>query len=48
MKGLMMSYPLTMDRILEHANRVYPEKRSTPGLPAGPCTSTPTRICTSG
>ena len=25
--GLMMDYQLTMDRILEHANRVYPHKR---------------------
>ncbi len=27
MHGLMMDYPLTMDRILEHANRIYPHKR---------------------
>jgi fatty-acyl-CoA synthase len=27
MQGLMMNYPLTLDRILEHANRVYPTKR---------------------
>ena len=26
MKGLMMDYPLTIDRILERANRVYPHK----------------------
>ena len=25
--GQMMDYPLTMDRILEHANRLYPHKR---------------------
>jgi fatty-acyl-CoA synthase len=27
MEALMMNYPLTLDRILEHANRVYPHKR---------------------
>ena len=27
MQGLMMDYPLTMDRILEHANRLFPHKR---------------------
>ncbi|RME97246.1 MAG: fatty-acid--CoA ligase [Chloroflexi bacterium] len=27
MQGLMMNYPLTLDRILEHANRIYPHKR---------------------
>ncbi len=27
MQGLMMNYPLTIDRILEHANRMYPHKR---------------------
>jgi fatty-acyl-CoA synthase len=31
----MMSYPLTIDRILEHANRVYPEKRIYSKLPGG-------------
>jgi acyl-CoA synthetase (AMP-forming)/AMP-acid ligase II len=35
MKGLMMSYPLTIDRILEHANRVYPDKRIYSKLPDG-------------
>ncbi len=35
MQGLMMDYPLTMDRILEHANRLYPQKRITTGLPDG-------------
>ncbi len=25
--GLMMDYPLTMDRILEHSNRMYPQKK---------------------
>ena len=35
MQGLMMDYPLTMDRILEHANRLYPGKRITTGLPDG-------------
>lgn len=27
MQGLMMDYPLTLDRILEHANRLFPHKR---------------------
>ena len=27
MQGLMMDYPLTLDRILEHANRMYPRKQ---------------------
>jgi len=27
MHGLMMDYPLTIDRILAHANRVYPNKK---------------------
>ena len=27
MQGLMMNYPLTVDRVLEHANQVYPHKR---------------------
>jgi fatty-acyl-CoA synthase len=35
MNGLMMDYPLTMDRILEHANRVYPSKRVLTKLPDG-------------
>ncbi len=35
MQGLMMDYPLTMDRILEHANRVYPRKRISSKLPDG-------------
>lgn len=35
MQGLMMDYPLTMDRILEHANRLYPRKRITTLLPDG-------------
>ena len=35
MQGLMMDYPLTMDRILEHANRLYPHKRIATGLPDG-------------
>lgn len=35
MQGQMMDYPLTLDRILEHANRLYPRKRITTGLPDG-------------
>src|SRR5690606_33422104 len=35
MHGLMMDYQLTMDRILEHANRLYPIKRVTTKLPDG-------------
>ena len=35
MQGLMMDYPLTMERILEHANRLYPRKRITTVLPDG-------------
>ena len=33
--GLMMDYPLTIDRILEHANRVYPHKRISTKLADG-------------
>lgn len=35
MQGLMMPWQLTMDRILEHANRVYPHKRITTLMPNG-------------
>jgi fatty-acyl-CoA synthase len=35
MHGLMMDYPLTLDRILEHANRLYPHKRVITKLPNG-------------
>lgn len=35
MNGLMMQYQLTLDRILEHANRVFPHKRVTTMLPDG-------------
>ena len=35
MQGLMMDYPLTVDRILEHASRLYPRKRVTTKLPDG-------------
>jgi fatty-acyl-CoA synthase len=35
MQGLMMDYPLTVDRILEHANRIYPLKQVTTKLPDG-------------
>jgi acyl-CoA synthetase (AMP-forming)/AMP-acid ligase II len=35
MNGLMMDYQLTLDRILEHANRLYPHKRITTMLPNG-------------
>ncbi|RYX99942.1 fatty-acid--CoA ligase [bacterium] len=33
MQGLMMKYPLTMDRILERANRMYPNKEIATKLP---------------
>ena len=33
--GLMMDIPLTLDRILEHANRIYPHKRIKTKLPDG-------------
>lgn len=33
--GLMMDYPLTIDRILEHGNRLYPHKKIKTKLPAG-------------
>ncbi|MFQ5865433.1 MAG: long-chain fatty acid--CoA ligase [bacterium] len=35
MQGLMMDYPLTIDRILEHANVMYPHKRISTELPDG-------------
>jgi fatty-acyl-CoA synthase len=35
MQGLMMGYPLTVDRILEHANRMYPHKRVSTRLADG-------------
>jgi fatty-acyl-CoA synthase len=35
MLGLMMDYQLTLDRILEHANRLYPHKRVITMLPDG-------------
>jgi acyl-CoA synthetase (AMP-forming)/AMP-acid ligase II len=35
MNGLMMKYPLTLDRILEHANRMYGHKQITTKLPDG-------------
>lgn len=35
MQGLMMDYPLTIDRILEHANRMYPRKQISTKLPDG-------------
>ncbi|MFQ5612450.1 MAG: long-chain fatty acid--CoA ligase [Anaerolineae bacterium] len=35
MKGLMMDYPLTIDRILEHAHRMYPRKQILTKLPDG-------------
>lgn len=35
MQGLMMDYPLTLDRIIEHANRLFPHKRITTVLPDG-------------
>lgn len=35
MQGLMMDYPLTIDRILEHAYRMHPRKKITTKLPDG-------------
>lgn len=35
MFGLMMDYQLTIDRILEHAHRLYPNKRVATKLPNG-------------
>ena len=35
MHGLMMNYQLTMDRILEHVNRMFPHKRITTLQPNG-------------
>ena len=33
--GLMMDYPLTLDKIVEHAERMTPDKRVKTKLPAG-------------
>ena len=35
MQGLMMDYPLTLDRILVHANQLHPTKRISTKLPDG-------------
>ncbi len=35
MQGLMMNYPLTLNRILEHANRMYRHKRISTKMPDG-------------
>ncbi|MCB0079391.1 MAG: AMP-binding protein, partial [Caldilineaceae bacterium] len=35
MHGLMMDYPLTIDRILEHANRIYGDRQIYTKLPNG-------------
>ncbi len=35
MQGLMMDYPLTLDRIVEHAGRLYSSKRIRTKLPGG-------------
>lgn len=35
MQGLMMDYPLTLDRIVEHANKMHSNKRITTKLPDG-------------
>ncbi len=35
MHGLMMEYPLTIDRILEHARRLYGHKRIMTKMPNG-------------
>ena len=33
--GLMMDYQLTIDRVLEHGNRLYPHKKIRTKLPDG-------------
>ena len=33
--GLMMDYPLTLDRVVEHANRMFPHKKIKTKLPDG-------------
>ncbi|MCI0414931.1 long-chain fatty acid--CoA ligase [bacterium] len=35
MNGMMMDYPLTLDRILEHARRLHPQKRILTKMPSG-------------
>ncbi|MGB1249579.1 MAG: long-chain fatty acid--CoA ligase [Candidatus Promineifilaceae bacterium] len=35
MNGLMMDYQLTIDKIIEHANRLYPSKKVVTKLPDG-------------
>ena len=35
LSGLMMDYHLTLDRILEHGNRLYPDKKIKTALPDG-------------
>ncbi|MCX6048838.1 MAG: long-chain fatty acid--CoA ligase [Chloroflexi bacterium] len=35
MQGLMMDYPLTLDRIIEHANHIYPHKSIATKQPDG-------------
>ena len=35
MRGLMMNYPLTLDRIVEHAGRLFPDNRIRTKLPDG-------------
>jgi len=35
MQGLMMDYPLTINSILEHANRMYPHQRISTKMPDG-------------
>ena len=35
MNGLMMNWQLTLDKILEHANRMYPKKEIVTKLPDG-------------
>ena len=35
LSGLMMDYPLTIDRVLEHGNRLYPYKQIRTKLPGG-------------
>ena len=35
LSGLMMDYQLTIDRVLEHGNRLYPHKKIRTKLPDG-------------
>ena len=46
LSGLMMDYQLTIDRVLEHGNRLYPYKKIKTSCLTARCTSTPTETCT--